>query len=230
MKRKINLHNFKTSEVIIAKQDIDWKNIDFKKTAKTWIGKNISSLLNINKDKRIFYKKDQILFISINNNKGFVGHLPTDIYFYNDIFELDGYYLDPIYSGIPTDDFLHQIISIGLKENLLEIVNYNDVKDSNIIKNFEPNLKFRRIRDLLSINIPVYFRDEIEIISIQKLENTNNMLIKGFDILTNKVKEDYIIKFNNILDEKFIRENGIRINGDPFDNEQNKYMYKYNII
>jgi len=205
-KRNIDLYDIetmKTGDVIIAKEDINSDDIDFKKTANNWWGRNIYAA------KGILFKKGDVLFISVKGNEGFVGG--------HDIDDKE-YYISSYYWGIDDESFRHELITLALNKGLVEIVKYDTIENTENIKKFKTSLKFNRIYNIIRGGV-VYFRDIMEVNSIDVKKG--KITITGTDIETNKVIDSYIIKFDSLLDEKFITEDGTVINGEPFDKEQN---------
>lgn len=200
--------DLKPGQVIVATEDIYSKDIDFKKTAKTWWGKNISSDSNILKQKGLWYNKGDVIFIS---KGGYYGYIASNKLSY------DGYGINDIPFKI--DDFMREFIEISLFTNKAKIINYEDLPQD--FKNeFETIAKLTKISNLVGKrgNKVIYYPNYtghndngIVVLEFKYPIEGEEMYytVKGFDPNTKKRVDEYLIHYDDIMDEVFtVKNNG----------------------
>lgn len=185
--------NLEPGKCVVAIKDIDIKDIDFKKVAKTWWGKNISSVRNIFKEKGIWFEKDQVIFISTGDKGGYQAGLD----FNGEVTLSDFIYYDK---------YRNDIYEIALHEGLAKIVDYEDLP-KDFREEFEDSVKVSKIISaslkgkLLSYYPDGLKGDKINILNIDREGKTYK--VEGFNPKTKRGVNDFYLSYEDIVNGDF---------------------------
>jgi hypothetical protein len=199
---KLELLPLQAGMVYIINKEIDLKkDINFKKTAKSWFGRNISSGANLMKHNDRGYKAGTILFACVQGQKGYV---------YGFDFDTSEGYLSDYYSQI--DEWRHEFLTIAFEQNLIDVVPYEETELTEEIE----SLKYSRIWDNVNskkTRNEISFFNKNEILDI--VHEKPRYIISCIDPESRKETEKYHIR--NLLKEKFTKEDGTLITGFMYD-------------
>ena len=186
--------NLEPGQCIVATEDIDAKDIDFKKVAKTWWGRNASSSRNIYKEKGIGYEKGQVMFISIGGWKGY--HAGR---------EEDGSI--SLTSFTYYDEYRNDYYEIALHEGLVKIVNYEELPED-FRKDLEDDVKVYKITSasLKDDKSLIYYPDglkgdTINILNINREGETYK--VEGFNPKTKRGVNDFYLSYEDLVNGVF---------------------------
>jgi len=213
-----NKLTFRKGDVIIVDEDFTNRDLDFKKSAKTWWGRNVSSKYNSIKNKDYQYEKDEILFIfnsdgevEKNDKKLITGY--TNIIDYD---EFDEYPRLVIYHPW---EFMPQTFSLSLSLGYTKVIRYDDLPKER--REFiESRVKIKRLCN--AINMADAYYSNMEIISIDNIDE-KRYTISGFDRWDGKKLPDILFRYEKILTDKFTLGSDLVLNGDLFDDDMNEY-------
>lgn len=186
--------NLEPGQCIVATEDIDAKDINFKKVAKTWWGRNIASGDNYGKAKGNWFKKGQVIFISTENKSGYHAGLNFDGEMEVSNFS---YY----------DKFRNKFYEIALHEGLAKIVDYEELPED-FREEFENSVKIGKITSasLKNDKSLMYYPeglkgDKINILEINK--KNENYKIEGFDPKTKRKVNDFYLSYEELVNGIF---------------------------
>lgn len=214
------IESLEEGQVIRAKKDINFKDIDLSKIAKTWWGRNVANIDNIIKKmegvwiENYKFKKGDVPFISQGGNLGYVADISKEI----DVDDVAKYRIDK--SPLKIGDFNSSIFGLLIQEGFCEIVSYEDLSEK-FRKGFESGVKIRRINHLLKSNDKVFIiRNDVAQIKSPKAivyeEISSKNGIMSITIIENRKKETYYFSEDKIDGIEFIADGG-EITGNPFD-------------
>lgn len=220
-----NFLDFEKGDVILVKKPFRPSDLNFKKAAVTWWGKNISSYHNIfAKDDLKYnpgrtYKAGDPLFVFTAKSKLDSKGIAT-------LFGYAGYFLglnanpgqsedditiesrNSIYTY---DDYLVRIIALAIVEGYVEHTTYSKL-NAKLKDEFEADIKRDRIRSAINKNQTIVY-DGIE---IHKYEwSKTGYIFSGFDAVSGNEIPKKLVKFADIAKGKFLAD-GVEISGDPF--------------
>ena len=220
-----NFLDFEKGDIILVKKPFRPSDLDFKKAAVTWWGKNISSLHNMfSKDELKWnpnrtYKKGDPLFIFTANSKMNDKGMAT-IYGYAGYFlglnadkeqSSDDFTLEDRNSIYTYEDYLVRLIALAIIEGYVEHTSYNKL-DAKLKNEFEASIKRDRVSSAILKNKTVVY-DGME---IHKYEwSKTEYIFSGFDANTGNEIPKRLVKFEDIVKGKFLAD-GEEISGDPF--------------
>jgi hypothetical protein len=202
----------KKGDVVIITKDLKLTELNFKKSALTWWGKNISSVLNsVSKDnKNKTYKKGDILFIASKNGK-----VDSDgmgkLYGYQGGWDSsDEYHIAPFDLKHPYKGYITQIIILALLNGFAKVIPYNSLDKSKKLE-FELGVLRERVRLAISYNKKVLYDG---MIVTSYTYDSGMMVLSGFDADTknkmpDKMVDDYS-ELNNVMID------GKPVNTKPF--------------
>lgn len=214
------IESLEEGQVIRAKKDINFKDIDLSKIAKTWWGRNVANIDNIIKKmegvwiENYKFKKGDVPFISQGGNLGYIAGISKEI----DVDNVAKYRIDKSPSKI--GDFNSSIFGLLIQEGFCEIVSYEDLSEK-FRKGFEYGVKIRRINHLLKSNDKVFIiRNDVAQIKSPKAivyeEISSKNGIMSITIIENRKKETYYFSEDKIDGIEFITDGG-EITGNPFE-------------
>lgn len=156
-------------EVLIAKRDVNIKDLNFRKLAKTLAGKIFPDISTLYRNES--FKKDQVLRI----------YADEKVYYDYCIYESSGCYRTMIphpltdYSHEDRTSYMSNVLSLMMHEGFIKIGSYkDDIPESNREK-FEDINKFSRIAKVISsMGLPVYIgtNSNKEVYSIEKVKES----------------------------------------------------------
>lgn len=206
--RKMDLINFKSGDCVVITKSVNTKDLDFKKTAESWWGRNIYPIkkewgLNIGT-----LTPGDVVFISVDNNKCY--KIVTSS-FGQQAGELSTYinYLD-------AEPYIREFLTLLIDGGYASIQSYESLNDK-FKSEFEARLKLYRMwtaRNFKFKKILVY-EDKDEIIDIKRDEL--GVKLSVVDIETGRQTPSIYIRNRNILSEDIKTIDGEVIDGDPFN-------------
>jgi len=137
------IESLNEGDVIVATEDIDFSDMNFKRMAKTWWGRNVSNINNLLKTQEGTYlgnykfKKGDVLFVSVGGDNG-----------YNFKIYSKGLELNPNNITQPSklDEFSTSIFGFLLETNC-EVKRYEEMSEFSDV--FETKLRMLRVNDKL---------------------------------------------------------------------------------
>lgn len=191
------LKQIKKNDVVIVTSDFNPTDLDFKKIATTWWGRNISSIFNITnreyKDRS--YKKGDVLFISgkvfEQNTKG--GQV---LYGYQGGFDIEdkfGICSFPLFYDY--DDILTQTIALSIMYGFAKIIQYDDL-DNQVKNDFENSILIDKITTSINRKHDVLYEN---MIVVGYKRHGKSFIFSGFDSFTRKQVSDIMIQDANNL-------------------------------
>jgi len=183
----------------VTNRDIDFnEDMDFKKTSKYWVGRNIGSISNFeNKDKKI--KKGTTIFVCTeDNNKG-----------YEFVENSNGWEFRNVVREIHS--WRHEVITLGVDNGSVDIIPF----DESEFKGKEiKEIKNSRIWDSVYRKKEVVFFREYEILHFDE-KNPDMVKITGINPETRE--ESKVFHIRDIIKEKITKEDGTEFNGLMID-------------
>jgi hypothetical protein len=216
------LLKFKEGDTIIVKKDFLYGDIDFRKTATSWWGKYISSVMNAATSKKMGTKAGNILFIFtkdgfINSKgdaviKGYAGSGEIDR-------ELD-WTVSSYQMSFNYKDWNAQMCIIALMEGFAEVISYNSVNKDEREK-IEGDILKSRVSSVMNKSDAIFYGD-MEITDML-YKDKNRFVIQGFNKDSGEKMQDILIKYDELKKYNFVLKDGTKINGNPFDKDMQKY-------
>lgn len=212
------IESLEEGQVIRAKKDINFKEIDLSKIAKTWWGRNVANIDNMIKKmegvwtENYKFKKGDVVFISQGGSLGYIANISKNL----GVDDVVKHRINKFPSKM--GDFRSPIIGLLIQEGFCEIVSYEDLNEE-FRKNFESGVKIRRINDLLGDGKKVLvIRDGIEGKNIvyDKISFKSGMFSLNV-IEDNRKRETYYFDKEDILTEFNFLSDGGEITGNPFN-------------
>jgi len=210
-KRKTDLINIPAGYAVVINRDIDIsKDVDFKKTAETWWGRNVANITNMQQkdSNRKLYKGD-ILWIQYDKNYVFTMNVESSSTLSHPNQLMPTLFKE---SEIFTE-FRKEIITILNMSNDVTILKYEKIK-SKFRDKFETDLKIEKIKNAIRKDLDVIYNDEI----VTNIIKENNIISVSTVDNSNKVTPGYKIKYKNFSLLKFLVNDKL-ITGSPFDTD-----------
>jgi len=206
--RKMDLINFKSGDCVVITKSVNTKDLNFKKTAETWWGRNIYPIKKEWGNNIKTLAPGDVVFISVNNNKCY--KIVTSS-FGQQTGELSTYinYLD-------SEPYVHEYLTLLIDEGYATIQSYDSL-DEKFKFEFETRLKLYRMWTSRSFNWKksLIYEDNDEIIDIKR--DDMGIKLSVVDIKTGRQTPDIYIKNRNILYKNIKTEDGETIDGNPFN-------------
>jgi len=205
--------------VVITADEVDpRKDIDYSRTAKSWFGRNITSLKNHYKSHNKWYKGNVIL-ISDGGDSGYIGGFSN---------EGNEWGMSPYKVSISreNEEYRREMVDILIDQGMAEVVNYEDLPED-FRKEFESDIKDDRISSSKNLSISgdgigmrgdLNYRKEMYKVIEYKWLNGRKDSVKLKVVVDTKVS-DFVLSKDEVNDAVFM-DNGKIIDGDPFSDSE----------
>lgn len=186
--RNLKELNLKPGDVIVAKENINYKDLNFPKCAKTWLGRlsKHTNMYNMSPTSRKYYtsapydaRKGQIIGMVVGDK--FLNMTKEE----KERYDINNLYLEDNWScGTDHDTLMLRQIHLCYDENLIDIIEFNELDPE--MRKF---LRNKRICAASSFKIPA---KDIEVMDFNYDKHTDTLYIKeaydSNDIMVNKMR------------------------------------------
>ncbi|CAG7579693.1 MAG: hypothetical protein SLAVMIC_00021 [uncultured marine phage] len=216
---------FMDGDVVIATQDINAEDINFKRTAKSWWGKNVASMKNQYKQKGNYFKEGDVLYIYVNRENVYVGGKDRER---NNA--LSTFTMNPTLKDM---DFRKELIQIAIDEHKAKVIKYDEL-DEKTREEFETNIKYSKVSDAIrNGNCKMRVPDLHIYLTVLNMIETGISFRKPngrlkIDVITEDNKKDtYYINRDEFKKADFRVDGEDPIDGDPFKGYTTSYDGSY---
>lgn len=213
-------YRFRDGDVVIATSDINADDLNFKRTAKSWVGRNVATTNNFLKEKGNYFKKGDVLMISVNKDNVYIGGKsgPED----DAPNSVSSFTINPNYD----EDFRNQMTQIALNDGRAKIIRYDEMSEE-WRSNFEKQVKSNKVWDSVNNKNSCTMEVDGEDLEVLKIVFYGNRFIDFFssvkiDVVKHRKKETYYLSQRE-FDTVTFKDNGEVIDGNPFEGFTSSY-------